>query len=277
MIDMQELSAAFRKAKMVRLALICVGIAALVLTVFSATRLPGFALCAVSVCAHLFYGRKLTREYCSRVQELNLRHGLSAGMENPRITGSDTLTEEIFDTWQLLPRRHGKGKIILSRNGFVFSCRGREVHSSEITLHYGVGENKKTFHFVSGTMLWCDAGEGDWLLLHKDWIHPDALAEFTREHGYHAAQLGESLAKDFLLFSHSADAALPEELEKKITALAAQASALAAVRLCREHSVLLLVNRFCFPKVDVNALPTQRELTQNTLPERDAALKLLCP
>lgn len=275
-MDMQAISAEFQKIKTIRTVQLGMSIAAVVLAAIGITRPVGFCIGILTVCVYLFWGRRVMRQYCEKVLEVNICQGLGSGMEHPRTTGSGSMTEDFFDDLQMFPRHSSKGENILSRNGFSFGYKGREVCGSEVTWHYGVGEDKRSFHFISGTMLWCDGGEGDWLLLRREWLHPKAMNAFLDASGYHEVVAREELEADYLLFSHDADAQPTPELERSILKLLKKVSNLAGLRLSSQGNALFLLNRFYAGKVSANALPTERELTRNPLEERDDLLKILC-
>ena len=278
MMDLLAITERFQKVKTLRIVQLGMSIAAVVLAAIGATRIVGFALAAVTVCGYLFFSRGYTRGYCEEIIRLNLSHGLCGNAKDAVATGSGSLSEETFDTWQLLPRREGKGEAILSRNGFACTVGDTRLHGSEITVHYELGAegSRKSYHFLSGTALWREGGQGDWLLLHNNWIHPIVQNAFIQECGYHQITIGEALAKDFLLFSHDPEATLPETLEKELKKLAAETTTLGALRLSEGYSAVFLLNRFYAPKVSAYAPATEREITTNTLPERDQIFPILC-
>lgn len=279
MVDIQKLAAHFRKVRTLRVVQLCLCIAALVLALIRPIRMMGIVVAGFAVVLYLFYIRRVTRQYCWEVIKANICYGLCAGYSDVEAIEKDSLSEAVFDGWKMLPRSTEKGDTILSRNGFSCSVKGKTLNAAEMTVHYGVANEKgrKSYHFLSGTSLWCEGGNrGDWLLLRRNWIHPEALKEFLELHGYQSVFAGEKLEEDFMLYSCQEDAQLTKDLEKDLVALAEAAIPLGVLRLSEEYNAAFLLNRFYTPKVHITAMPTPQELSKNTLPERDAIIRIFC-
>lgn len=279
MSDIQKLAALFRKVKMLRLVQLCLCIAAVVLGAIGATRTLGFVLGGIVVCIYLFYSRGITREYCWQVTAANICYGICGGYHNVQTKQKGLLSEETFDAWKLLPRNTDNSGNILSLNGFSCTVKEKTLNCAETTIHYCVEGNKgkKSYNFLSGTSLWCEGGgQGDWLLLHRDWIHPAALEKFLELHGYKMVATGEKLGEDFMLFSCEENAVLTRELEQNLEATIEGAKTLGALRLSEAYNAVFLLNRFYSPKVHIVSMPTPDELSKNTLPERDVLFRILC-
>lgn len=238
-------------------------------------------LCVANLAVHLFVIRRLFAAYSDQVARASVLHGLCAPLEQADYQPKNSMTPEQFAALRLLPLRSGDPGALLCRSGFAGSGFGMRLTGFETTFHYPytTPAGKTDYRFLSGTVLTADAlpqseVRGDWLLLRRDLLDPQAEAEFAAACGYRPAGCADALNADWVLYTRGEDAALPAWLEKQLVQALQAADSLSAVRLAPDGAAAYLANRFYTVRTRVRELPPAEALQRNPLPERDAVWTL---
>lgn len=232
----------------------------------------GLGLGAAVVAFFFLVARRQVKSYGIEMSEASVRFGAGAPLEDLHYTAENGLPMAEFNALQMLPLHDAK-KALLSRNSFAGRAFGLDLAASEITMHYPARvRGKDSFRFVSGTLLTArhpaNGMAGDWLLLAKGLLDPDAEQGFVEACGYRRLGAPAALEEKYTLYGHGMEP-LPAPTARRVARLSQAHANVTALRLWEQGAAALVQSRFYTGRYPPRVSPDDADLQTNHLPERD--------
>ena len=250
-----------------------IGILLAILLLFIGPSLIGVALAVVLLVFYFTWFRVQTREYSETANSARILNGLCAPLKDPVYLGSSGLTAKELEDMAMLPVQaddHG----LLVREGFegkkdAGTCRGWEV-----TFHYQIGKKRNSFAFLSGTLMTKAfdreaTGMPECVAIRPGLVDADILPKFLQEKGYTLfVPQNEEWKRNMVLGARNGEV-IPEKILPRLAGFFGGIERACAVHCTAKEATVFLDHRFYTDRLSIRNLPTEEQLRNNPLPERD--------
>ena len=269
---LKKLAATRNRLRKISIVYFCMLVLA-VLMLFIGPEIAGMLLSVVLLAFYFGWLRGQNHRFSDEANKAHILYGLAKPLKEPVFLGNTGLTIKDLDEMAILPVRKDD-RSLLTRQGFEGRKDGGICRGWEVTFHYQLGYGKKNYAFLIGTILtktWDQTLQGspDWLFVKKEMVDEDILHQFFIEKGYREEKTGnDSLDKKFTSGIRG-EGILPEDILPRLAGLSERLDRIGAVRCTERGAAVFLDHRFYTATLKVRDLPTEAQLSDNPLPERD--------
>ena len=236
--------------------------------------IAAFVLIGIAVLYHLFYLRRIQKQYVQTFADTNIRETVGRDIQTKTVDAQSggKITEETVKQAQLVPYDKRSGSCLL-REGLDGEMDGIKIALCDAVFAETfqlVKKGKNRIHYVSGAWmsftLNTDTG-ADWRLLDKDVLPVPIRQNYYRQlSGMNKLQLDGTAGERFILYSRGG--AVPDnKLVKELLALADYTPGKLAVSLRGSRLTVFIRDRVLARGVSVKNPPTMEALAFHPFPE----------